>query len=124
MNRAELSGYILQKYNCAAEYPWPKYPSYAVYRHKTNQKWFAVIMEIPAEKLSLSGKNIEIVNLKCDPLILGSLINDEGIYRAYHMSKTHWISALLDGSVEDEKLKWLVDLSFSLTDKGGQQKRK
>jgi predicted DNA-binding protein (MmcQ/YjbR family) len=48
---------------------------------------------------------------------MGSVLNETGIFPAYHMNKAHWISALLDGSVEKEKLEWLLDLSFDLTNK-------
>ena len=33
------------------------------------------------------------------------------------MSKSSWISVALDGSVEDEKIKMLLDRSFELTSK-------
>ena len=33
------------------------------------------------------------------------------------MNKAHWLSVALDGSVEDEKLKFLVDMSYELTKK-------
>ena len=31
------------------------------------------------------------------------------------MNKANWISVLLDGSVSDEKVKMLIDMSFRLT---------
>ena len=79
-------------------------------------KWFGVIMTIPASKLGLEGDySVDIINLKCDPLLIGSLHKEKGIFPAYHMNKTYWISVLLDGSVDDETVKWLVSLSFDLT---------
>ncbi|MBQ2677270.1 MAG: MmcQ/YjbR family DNA-binding protein [Clostridia bacterium] len=116
MNRQTLDKYISQNYNTLAEYPWPKYPDYAVYRHQSNRKWFAVVMGLPKSKLGLSGDGIiDVVNLKCDPLLIGSLLNDEGIYPGYHMNKSYWITLCLDGSVDADKVKWLLDLSFDLT---------
>ena len=116
MTRNELETYIAQIYNTDPEYPWLAYPTYAVFRHQSNRKWFAVVMEIPAEKLGLSaGGNINVVNLKCDPLLIGSLRNEPVFFPAYHMSKAHWITATLDGSAPEDKLKWLLDLSFELT---------
>jgi len=118
MNREALDKHILTTYKVAAEFPWLSAPSFAVYRHQSNNKWFAVIMEIPKSKLGLEEEgSINVVNLKCDPLLIGSLILDKGIYPAYHMSKTHWLTVCLDETVEEEKIKWLVDLSFELTDK-------
>ena len=99
------------------------YPTYAVFRHQNNQKWFAVVMELPREKLGLPTEgSIDVVNLKCDPLLIGSLRNEPGFFPAYHMSKAHWIIAALDGSAPDDKLKWLLDLSFELT--AGRKKKR
>ena len=50
-------------------------------------------------------------------LSISNVTSETGIFPAYHMSKTHWISVALDGSVEKEKLEWLLDLSFDLTAK-------
>jgi predicted DNA-binding protein (MmcQ/YjbR family) len=31
------------------------------------------------------------------------------------MSKVHWITVLLDGTVDDAQLKWLLEESYALT---------
>ena len=73
-------------------------------------------MDIPASKLGLENDEIiSIVNLKCDPILIGSLHKDNGIYPAYHMNKSYWISVVLDGTVDTEKLKWLTEISHTLT---------
>ena len=114
--RQFLDNHITEAYGATAEHPWASAPSYGVYRHNHNKKWFAVIMDIPASKLGIEkDETISIVNLKSDPILIGSLHKDEGIYPAYHMNKSHWISVLLDGTVDDKKLKWLTEVSFSLT---------
>ncbi len=116
MNRKELESYIADKYSIEPEYPWAKMPTFAVFRHGNNKKWFAVIMTITKDKLGLDSiETIDVVNLKCDQLFMGSVLNEQGIFPAYHMSKTHWISVALDGSVEADKVKWLLDLSYELT---------
>lgn len=118
MNRQKLEQHITEKYSIEPEYPWAKMPSFAVFRHSNNKKWFAVIMTITKDKLGFdSMENIDVVNLKCDQLLMGSVLNEQGIFPAYHMSKTHWISVTLDGSVEEDKVKWLLDLSYDLTNK-------
>lgn len=117
MNRKELERFITEKYSAEPEYPWQSAPSFAVFRHSNNKKWFAVIMTITKDKLGFdSTEKIDVVNLKSDPLM--NVTTEKGIFPAYHMSKTHWISVALDGSVEDDKVKWLLDLSFELTAKG------
>ncbi len=118
MNREEFDKYIKMIYGVSAEFPWLSAPSFAVYRHESNNKWFAVVMEIPKDKIGIKEEGyINVVNLKSDPLLIGSLILDKGIKPAYHMNKNHWITVCLDGSVEEEKIKWLLDISFELTDK-------
>lgn len=114
--RQFLDNHITHTYGATAEYPWASAPSYGVYRHSHNKKWFAVIMDIPASKLGLKNDEIiSIVNLKCDPILIGSLHKDNGIYPAYHMNKSYWISVVLDGTVDTEKLKWLTEISYTLT---------
>lgn len=124
MNRTELTEYIADIYGAEAEYPWIKYSDYAVFRHANNKKWFAVIMDIPKSKLGLpDDEMICIMNLKCDPILTGSLRNEKGFFPAYHMNKTNWISVALDGSVDSDKIKWLLDLSFELTARKIKNKR-
>ena len=116
MNRTELDRFIEDVFGVRAEILWQSQPSFAVYRHSENRKWFAVIMDIPKEKLGLLQKgNVSVVNLKCDPIMTGALISDEGIHRAYHMNKNHWITVRLDGSVQRDKVLALLDISFDLT---------
>lgn len=118
MNRQELQRYISEVYSTAPEFPWIRYPNYAVFRHQSNQKWFAAILEVPRVKLGLQGEGIlEIVNLKCDPVLVGSLRSEPGFFPAYHMNKENWISVALDGSVPDSKIKMLLDLSYDATNR-------
>lgn len=116
MNREELEKYITENYNANAEFLWAKYPDYAIFRHNSNRKWFALIMTISKEKLGLSECDmIDIMNVKCETIMINSFRAEKGIYAAYHMNKANWISVSLDGSVSDEKVKMLIDMSFRLT---------
>ena len=116
MDRAELVKYIRNHYGTEPDHPWIKYPNYGVFRHGSNKKWFAVIMDVPKEKLGLPGEEaLQVVNFKCDPILLGSLLGEKGFFPAYHMSKASWITAALDGSVADDKMKMLLDMSFEAT---------
>lgn len=118
MNRTELEKLILGEYKTKPDFPWDSAPTYAVFRHKENKKWFAVIMDIPKRRIGFENDEIiSVVNLKCDPLLVGSLILEEGFFKAYHMNKTNWITAALDGSADDEKIKFLLDYSFDVTKK-------
>lgn len=103
MNREVLEKFISATYHADAEFPWVKYPNYIVFRHRNNQKWFALVLEVPKEKLGLSEQGmLDILNVKCDPIMIGSLRTEPGIYSAYHMNKESWVSVALDGSVNDE----------------------
>ena len=73
-------------------------------------------MKIPKTRLGeYSDRIVDIVNIKCDPIMLGSLLEEKGFYPAYHMNKEHWITICLDGSVDDEKILSLIDISYDLT---------
>lgn len=125
MNRERLEKYIAETYAVDAETPWEKYPADLVFRHSNNKKWFALMMEVPKIKLGLSGDGVlDIVNVKCDPIMIGSLREETGIYPAYHMNKAHWISIALDDRVDDEKIKMLLDISFELTALPGKRSKK
>ncbi|MBR5314883.1 MAG: MmcQ/YjbR family DNA-binding protein [Clostridia bacterium] len=116
MTRNEFIAYIEEHYSEKAEMPFAKHPSIVVFRHSSNKKWFAAIMTIPKNKLEpYADGTIDIVNVKCDPNVLYSMIQENGIYRAYHMNKNHWLTFTLDGTVDDETQKWLTDISFDLT---------
>ena len=116
MNREELEKYITENYNANAEFLWAKYPDYAIFRHNSNRKWFVLIMTISKEKLGLPECDmIDIMNVKCETIMINSFRAEKGIYAAYHMNKANWISVSLDGSVSDEKVKMLIDMSFRLT---------
>lgn len=116
MNKHELQKYIADVYSVSPDFPWESNPSFAVYRHENNRKWFALVMDIPKARLGLHDDGmIDVVNLKCDPVLIGSLRLENGIFPAYHMSKDKWISVALDGSVDDGQLKMLLDMSYELT---------
>ena len=116
MNRQELAAYLTETYNTTDEYLFARYPNFQVFRHNGKKKWFAVLMDIPRKNLGLEGENeISVVNLKCDTRLIGSFRMEPGIFPGWHMNKAHWLTVALDGTVEDEKIKFLVDMSYELT---------
>ncbi len=125
MNRSQLDKYITDKYGVTAERLFEKNPGFQAYRHNDTKKWFAMIMDIPKSRLGLGAQDIiDVVNLKCDPLLIGSLRMEQGFYPAYHMNKENWITVALDGSVPGDKIKMLVDMSYELTMKKALKKKK
>lgn len=117
MNRQELEKLILSEYGVSAEYPWASAPTFAVFRHSENKKWFAVIMTVARRKLGIDEDGqIDVVNVKCDANLVPGMWLQGGVYPAYHMNKEHWLTVSLeDGGVEDGLLTFLLSLSFECT---------
>lgn len=116
MNRIELEKYIYDEYGVAPEHPWLDSPGYEVFRRADNKKWFALIMDIPAHKLGIASEEfVDVVNLKCDSLLIGSLMGKPGYFPAWHMNKNHWITVLLDGGAPDNEVCMLLDMSYRAT---------
>ncbi|MBF0752318.1 MULTISPECIES: MmcQ/YjbR family DNA-binding protein [unclassified Pasteurella] len=115
MNLSTLLVQIEQRYHIQAEYPWAKFPDYAVFRHQSHRKWFAILMVVEASKIGIlrEGK-VSIINVKAKPEEIGSLRMIKGIYPAYHMNKEHWISLNL-AEIDEGLLFELLDESFTLT---------
>ncbi len=125
MTRGELTRYIFDTYSVEPDYPFPADNTSAVFRHTVSRKWFALVMSIPACRLGLPSENrIDIVNLKCDSMLIGSFRGLPGLFPAYHMNKANWITALLDGSAPDEIVKTLLDMSYQATAPKTRGKRK
>ena len=93
MNREELEAYILNHYSTEPDYPWADTSRAAVFRHAGNRKWFALVMEVPRDKLGLAGtEKLDIVNFKCDPILISSLRGETGIFPAYHTNSCRLFS--------------------------------
>lgn len=117
MNGQAVCEYIRKKYKVKPEYPWRKLPDYAVFRHEDNKKWFALLADVGGDKVGLPDQEfVEMINLKIDDLFLRDmLIREPGIMPAYHMNKLHWITVLLDGSVREQQVLELIDMSYLAT---------
>ena len=73
-------------------------------------------MEWERGKLGMPGAgSVCALNVKCEPVLIGSLRERPGFHPAYHMNKDKWITVRLDGSVAAEEIRNLVDLSYRLT---------
>ena len=115
--RDKVTEYIAEQYGIEPEYPWDRYDDSAVFRHRDNRKWFALIMDVGGDKVGLASKErVSVLNLKIDdPILRDILMSDKGIIPAYHMNKLHWITVILDGSVQIDKICDLISESFSAT---------
>lgn len=80
-------------------------------------------MNVKRTTLGLEGEGAaDVMNVKCDPLLVDILVQREGFLRAYHMNKRLWVSILIDSEIEEGEIFELIEQSFQLTDK--KQKRK
>lgn len=123
MNREEVFAYVKKKYGTEPDYPWMD--QNAVLRHADNKKWYALVLSVCADKLGLKkDKTVDVINVKCDPVLIGSLRTKNGFFPAYHMNKNSWISILLDPAVSDGEVKGLIDLSYELTQSKRHKKKK
>ena len=117
MDRKTVFDYIRKKYKVLPEYPWQKYDNNTVFRHPDNKKWFALVMGVQRIKLGIAGDAyVDVVNLKIEDMFYRDLIiREDGIMPAYHMNRKHWITVLLDGTVTDDRVFELIDMSFLAT---------
>ena len=114
VTRQELFTWIRQQYGTEPEYPWHDWN--AVLRHNDNNKWYGVVLEVSADKLGLPEAGIiDVLNVKSDPLLIGSLRGQDGYFPAYHMNKEKWLSIQLGKPELDDAIKDLLSLSYELT---------
>lgn len=102
---------IIEIYHNVPEFLWEKFPEYGIFRNPTNEKWYALIMNIDTSKIDKhkTGK-VEIINLKLDTKRISTLLKKKGFYPSYHMNKKNWITITLDDTIKDaEILKYVSD---------------
>lgn len=116
--RESLFRYAKDTYGTEPEYLWKRSPDSAILRHSENGKWYAAFLRTSAKSLGLSGdKPVDVLDVKCDPLQIGSLLLKKGYLPAYHMNKRHRISILLDGSVPEDEILFFLNASYERTSK-------
>jgi predicted DNA-binding protein (MmcQ/YjbR family) len=115
MTRAEFEELVLYIYGIRADHPFEEDFETGVFRHDSG-KWFAIAMKISARKLGHTGdRTVDVVNFKCAPEVIESIAGvEQGIYRAYHMNKTHWLTVCLE-ECDVDTISWLMDISYDLT---------
>ena len=112
--RKILSQYIQDHYAVLPEFLWRKYPTYAVFRHAHNRKWFAIIMNVSGSLFGVAD-NVDVMNVKLSPEWITQLSGQVGFAPAYHMNKTHWLTVLLDNTLPEKQIIELLHSSFLQT---------
>lgn len=116
LNRDDVFDFISERYDVKPDYPWKKFKDYAALRHNDNEKWFALIMNISGDKIGLDSKEeIDVINLKSREEFIGPLRKNKGIYKAYHMDKSNWITINLNEITSIKQIKDLIAESYELT---------
>ena len=115
MTRKEFEELVFDTYNVRADYPFEDDFETGVFRHESG-KWFALAMNIGERKLGKNGNlQTQVVNFKCSPEVIESIVGVEnGIYPAYHMNKTHWLTVALS-ECDNDTISWLLGISYDLT---------
>ena len=123
--RADILKYAAEQYGTEPDYPWGRYAEYAVLRHGANKKWYALIMNIKRDKLGLpDDAPIDVMNVKIDPELGGSIRMLPGVYPAYHMNHKSWVSVALDGSADYNDVIDLLDTSYKITAPKSRKRKK
>ena len=112
--RDKVLDFALDNYGTEPEYLWAKTPDTCVLRNNKG-KWYAIIMDLPRSTFDLGEGYLDIINVKIDSNQRDAMLMQEGFYPAYHMNKKHWISILLDGTVDINLINDLIDKSYDLT---------
>lgn len=114
----EICSLILEKYGDEIEFPWEDEANgdSGIFRNPDSQKWYGIIMPIDKSKIDKKASGlVEVMNVKLKPEEIDELVKKDGFYRAYHMNKKYWITFVLDGTIDTEKLMKLIDESHSYT---------
>ena len=114
-----IAALIFDRYSVEPDFPWDegeKNPS-GVFRHAGNNKWFGLIMNIDRRHLdkNADSETVDVINLKADENKTAALHKIRGVYPAYHMNHSKWISVVLDDTLDDSDVMDLVNESFRLT---------
>jgi predicted DNA-binding protein (MmcQ/YjbR family) len=101
MNIEELRDYCISKPHVTESFPFDE----ATLVFKVDKKMFL-----------LCDTETELsINIKCDPEIAIELRDKyPAVQPGYHMSKKHWNTIVIDGSVPDKLIKEWIDHSYWL----------
>lgn len=112
VKREYVFEYAEEKYGTKPEYLWAKTPDAAVLRNNRNKKWYGLIMNVRRNAVGLDGEGcVDILNIKCSPIVREILIGEGKAFPAYHMNKRLWISIILD-KISEQELRGALDESY------------
>lgn len=144
MQKEELFAFAAALGGAVIDYPFQDDFETAVFRHADTRRWFGIWLSVPCRwfgaenagrgSAGLFGAEITGVkntgrgsadakntgaafclNVKCPPDLIPLLTGQErGVYPAYHMNRTHWVT-VRPCECADDTVRRLVQLSYTLT---------
>ncbi|MBR1777224.1 MAG: MmcQ/YjbR family DNA-binding protein [Alphaproteobacteria bacterium] len=116
----QIISYIEKTYHDKPEFLWQKFPENAIFRRSDNQKWYAALLTAAANKIGLAGnQKVEILDLRCSPDLIPTIVDGKAFFPGYHMNKKHWITLCLNGIVPTQEIYQKIDESYQLAKKQG-----
>ncbi|MFL0250242.1 MmcQ/YjbR family DNA-binding protein [Clostridium neuense] len=86
-----------------------------------------LVMKVGSKMFLLTNIHSSIlkISLKCDPFMSIDLRRDyKAVEAGYHLNKKHWNTITVGEDLDDEKVKFLIDISYDLVFKGLTKKEK
>lgn len=111
MTREKLLEFVFEQYGTTPDYAFDDATT-AVLRHPCG-KWYGLVFRVPSQVFGIEGDRTDALNVKCPPELTDFLSHSKGFAPAYHMNKRHWLSVILDGSIDPDQVKFLIDQSYS-----------
>jgi predicted DNA-binding protein (MmcQ/YjbR family) len=101
MNLVSFQSYCLAKKGVTEEFPFDNN---------------TLVYKVMGKMFALADVDLfESINLKCEPEKAAQLREEyASVLPGYHMSKKHWNTVLMDGSVPDKTVKEWIDDSYNL----------
>ncbi|MBP5230934.1 MAG: MmcQ/YjbR family DNA-binding protein [Clostridia bacterium] len=101
---SRIADRVIEQFGEEIDFPFSGDLETGVFRCTSNRKWYGIRMRIPRNRLKgEDGEQIvDVVNVKAQPDLIPELHKTAGIYPAYHMNASHWVTILLDRTVPDE----------------------
>ncbi len=118
-NQSKLvAEYARNTYGDELEFLWTDLPDCAVLRRKDSRKWYAALMTVNASKFGLDGTDkVEIIDVRVNPDELPKIADNKSYFPGYHMNKKHWLTIILNGSVDIHTVYKYIDFSYTLAKK-------
>ena len=109
--------YVKEKYGDELEFLWPRFDANAIWRNKVNRKWYGLVMIVLADKIGIEQEGeLEILDVRFEKGQAREFAqSSENIYPGYHMNKNYLFTIVLDGSVDMQQIRILIDRSYRIS---------